>query len=79
MVQSHNLVFAGIDSESREIGERRKSRPHRVREMDLLGIVIRFRSPIPAEVVAHSPTPSIVRITACSKGEGKKAEAAWLR
>ena len=27
--------------------------------------------------VAHSPTPSIVRIAASSKGEHRKAEAAW--
>ena len=35
--------------------------------------------PIAAEVVAHSPTPSIVRTTASSNGDGKKALAAWLR
>jgi hypothetical protein len=42
-------------------------------------IVILLPSPRPAEVVAHSPTPSIVRIAAWAKGDGKKAEAAWLK
>jgi hypothetical protein len=28
-------------------------------------------------VVAHSPTPSTVRIAASSNGEGKNALAAW--
>ena len=32
-----------------------------------------------ADVVAHSPTPSIVSTTASSNGDGKKALAAWLR
>ena len=36
-------------------------------------------APIASEVVAHSPTPSIVRMAARSKGEGKNALAAWLR
>jgi hypothetical protein len=35
-----------------------------------------FSSPTPRVVVAHSPTPSMVRIAACSKGEGKNALAA---
>ena len=30
------------------------------------------------DVVAHSPTPSMVNTTASSKGDGKNAEAAWL-
>jgi hypothetical protein len=33
--------------------------------------------PLPWVVVAHSPTPSQVRIAASSKGEARKAEAAW--
>ena len=32
---------------------------------------------MPTEVVAHSPTPSMVSTTASSKGEAKKALAAW--
>src|SRR3989442_467509 len=32
--------------------------------------VISLPRPIPIELVAHSPTPSIVRIAASSKGEG---------
>lgn len=32
--------------------------------------------PIATDVVAHSPTPSMVSTTASSNGEGKKAEAA---
>jgi hypothetical protein len=35
--------------------------------------------PTPTLVVHHSPTPSEVRTAASSNGEGKKAEAAWLR
>ena len=31
------------------------------------------------EVVAHSPTPSIVSTTASSNGDGKNTLAAWLR
>ena len=38
-----------------------------------------FPLPCATDVVAHSPTPSMVRTTASSKGEGKKALAAWLR
>ena len=34
-----------------------------------------FLQPIPTDVVAHSPTPSMVRITASAKGEAKKALA----
>ena len=30
-------------------------------------------------MVAHSPTPSAVNIIASSKGDGKKALAAWLK
>ena len=37
---------------------------------------IRFSCPVPIVVVAHSPTPSNVRIAASSNGEGKKALAA---
>ena len=33
---------------------------------------------MPWVVVAHSPTPSMVRIAASSKGDGRNAEAAWL-
>src|ERR1035441_4701026 len=36
-------------------------------------------SPIATDVVAHSPTPSIVSTTAFSNGEGKNALAAWLK
>src|SRR5947207_14987438 len=32
---------------------------------------IRFPAPLPKLVVAHSPTPSIVKIAACSNGDGK--------
>ena len=32
--------------------------------------------PCPIEEVAHSPTPSIVRTAASSKGDGKNADAA---
>ena len=35
-------------------------------------------SPTPIDVVAHSPTPSIVMIAASSNGDGKNADAAWL-
>ena len=35
--------------------------------------------PIATVVVAHSPTPSAVKTIASSKGDGKKALAAWLK
>ena len=38
---------------------------------------MRFPSPTPRLAVAHSPTPSIVRMAAFSNGEGKNALAAW--
>ena len=38
-----------------------------------------FPFPIAAEVVAHSPTPSMVSTMASSKGDGKNALAAWLK
>ena len=38
-----------------------------------------FPFPSAREVVAHSPTPSMVRTAALSKGDGKYALAAWLR
>ena len=38
---------------------------------------MRLPRPTPKLAVAHSPTPSRVRIAASSKGEGKKALAAW--
>ncbi len=34
--------------------------------------------PTPTLLVAHSPTPSKVRIAALSNGDGKNALAAWL-
>ena len=37
----------------------------------------RLPRPYPKLAVAHSPTPSRVRMAASSKGEGKKALAAW--
>jgi hypothetical protein len=40
--------------------------------------VMRLSAPTPMLLVAHSPTPSNVRIAADSNGEGKKALAAWL-
>ncbi len=36
-------------------------------------------TPCPSELVAHSPTPSTVRMAALLNGEGKKALAAWER
>ena len=38
-----------------------------------------FPFPKATVVVAHSPTPSAVRTTAWSNGDGKKALAAWLK
>jgi hypothetical protein len=49
-----------------------------VREVDLLDHLQLVPAPMATEVVAHSPTPSIVSTTASSKGEGKNALAAWL-
>ena len=39
---------------------------------------IELLRPTPIELVAHSPTPSKVRIAADSNGDGKNALAAWL-
>ncbi len=41
-------------------------------------IEMRLPFPTPMLLVAHSPTPSKVRIAADSNGEGKNALAAWL-
>ena len=38
-----------------------------------------FPLPTATVVVAHSPTPSAVKTTASSNGDGKKALAAWLK
>ncbi len=43
-----------------------------------LSIVTSVPLPTPKEAVAHSPTPSTVRMAASSKGEGRKHDAAWL-
>ena len=51
-----------------------------MREMDLPhDLRASLPRPSASDVVAHSPTPSIVRTAASSNGEGKKALAAWLR
>ena len=50
-----------------------------MREMHLLEHLESLPRPSATEVVAHSPTPSIVSTAASSNGEGKNALAAWLR
>ena len=76
--EAHHLVFARIDFEPGVVGERGIKQSERVREMDLLDHLSVLPRPMPTEVVAHSPTPSIVSTAASSNGEGKKADAAWL-
>ena len=75
--EAHDLVFAGIDLEARVVRERgiqqtRASRASAARR----GSRCRCRGPMPIDAVAHSPTPSIVRIAASSNGDGKNALAA---
>jgi hypothetical protein len=68
--EPHQLVLAAVDLEAAVVGERRVEQAERVREADLLQQAQRLPSPTPTEVVAHSPTPSIVRIAASSNGDG---------
>ena len=77
--EPHDLVLAGVDLEARVVGEGRVEQTEAVRPMDLLhGLRACCRGRSATDVVAHSPTPSMVRTTASSNGDGKKAEAAWL-
>ncbi len=48
-------------------------------EQMYLGFQHTANGPMATEVVAHSPTPSIVSTTASSNGDGKNTLAAWLR
>ena len=68
--ESHDFVFAGIDLEAGVIGKRRIEQAEGVREMYLLSNREISAAPNAAEVVAHSPTPSMVRTAASSNGEG---------
>ena len=76
--EAHDLVLARIDLEAGVVGEGGVQQAEAVRPADLALCLERIASPIDTDVVAHSPTPSIVSTTASSNGEGKKAEAAWL-
>ena len=78
--QAHHLVFAGIDLEAGVIGEGRIEQAERMREVDLLQ---RSRACCPGPARATSSPirrrRPCVRTAASSKGEGKNADAAWLR
>ena len=64
--QAHHLVFAGVDLEAGEVGERRVQQAERVRKAQLRAACsISLPRPTPIDDVAHSPTPSIVTIAAC--------------
>ena len=72
--EPHHLVLAGIDLEAGVVGEGGIEQPERMREVDLLERSSRsLPRPTPTDVVAHSPTPSIVSTAASSNGEGKNA------
>ena len=68
--ESHHLVLAAVDFESGVVSERAVEQAHTVWIAKLLERVNSFPFPMPMELVAHSPTPSIVSIAASSNGEG---------
>ena len=78
--EAHHLVLAGVHLESGVVGERRVEQAERMRESGSRAAP-RACCPCPnaSDVVAHSPTPSIVSTAASSNGDGKNALAAWLR
>ena len=66
----HQLVLAGIDLESRVVGERRVEQPQGMGKCSSFTIFNDAPSPSATDVVGHSPTPSKVSTSARSKGEG---------
>jgi hypothetical protein len=75
----HHLVLGGVHLEAEVVGEGAVEQPERVREADVVRISSkRLPRPTPWVAVAHSPTPSRVRMAASSNGDGRKADAAWL-
>ncbi len=69
--QAHDLVLARVDPETGVVGEGRVEQTEAVREVELLlELQSRCRRRLPSEAVAHSPTPSMVRTAARSKGDG---------
>ena len=79
----HDLVLVLVDREAEIRGERRIQHAERVREPDLAQqrdvgrAAVGRRSPWPTVSVAHSPTPSAVRMAARRVGAVRKAAAAW--
>ena len=80
--EAHHLVFVFVHREAEIGGERRVEHAERMREPDLAqqrDVGARRparRSPWPTVSVAHSPTPSAVRIAARRVGAVRKAAAA---
>ena len=69
--EAHELVLAAVHLEAAEVRERRVEKAERVRETQLATACrAGCRCPIPSDDVAHSPTPSIVRMAASSYGDG---------
>ena len=68
--QAHELVLARVDPEPAEVREGRVQQPERVREEELALELDPVSSATPMLLVAHSPTPSKVRIAAESNGDG---------
>ena len=68
--QAHELVLARVDPEPAEVREGRVQQPERVREEELALELDPVSPATPMLLVAHSPTPSKVRIAADSNGDG---------
>ena len=69
--QAHDLVLAGVDLEPGVVGEGGVEQPERVRKGNLPERrQLACPAPTHADVVAHSPTPSMQRTAAVSKGDG---------
>ena len=83
--EPHHFVLVFVDREAEVGRERRVEHAERVRESDLAeerDVVSAARrparrSPWPAVSVAHSPTPSAVRMAARRDGDVRNAAAAW--
>src|SRR5215813_357360 len=68
--EAHDLIFTRIDPESGVVSKCGIQQPERMREMNFPSGDNLLPSPNHADVVAHSPTPSIQSTTADLNGEG---------